>query len=187
MIKIALPEDEAVSIKYFTSRIHHTENDPEAPKRQNIYLRALRGEGTQVIEGKFQKNRQWMPRADDPSRSCYILKVEEKMTDTLIVAEMIMDGVLNLADAYVLVSNDSDMKPALDKLHLLNKTVGVLYPNLHANALVNHDLKTSSNFQKPIKQEMCRQAQFPQKVPAESGKFVHRPRLWKQALLPPPP
>ena len=40
--RLLLPRDSIVKIRYFTARISALPNDPQAPARQDTYLRALR-------------------------------------------------------------------------------------------------------------------------------------------------
>ncbi|MDQ3230454.1 MAG: NYN domain-containing protein [Pseudobdellovibrionaceae bacterium] len=173
-----LPDDDIVFVKYFTSRVIPKADGDRAPIRQGLYIRALKAEGTEVFEGKFRKYDAWHTSAFDPSQKHRIVKYEEKMTDTLIVAETLVDAFEDRADTFVIATNDSDFKPALDKLQYFGKMVGVLYPNA-AGARVNGDLKISSHFQKPIKLAHLESCLLPMTVLDHKGREIHCPNDWR--------
>jgi hypothetical protein len=53
-----------VKVKYFTARVSPLPNDPNAPKRQDVYLRAIRAHSKgriEIIEGHFSVQEVWAP------------------------------------------------------------------------------------------------------------------------------
>ena len=65
-------------------------NDPDAPKRQDVYLRALRahsGAAMEIIEGHFLIKNKRAPLKADPSRIVEIIQAEEKGSDVNLAVE----------------------------------------------------------------------------------------------------
>ncbi|MDE0607561.1 MAG: hypothetical protein OXH78_10475 [Acidimicrobiaceae bacterium] len=52
------------NVKYFTSQISSkAAEDPDAPKRQRVFIRAVRATGVEVLEGKFKVPDTWRPNS----------------------------------------------------------------------------------------------------------------------------
>jgi hypothetical protein len=104
-------------VKYFTARITALPNDPVAPQRQNIYLRALRahcGATLEIHEGHFTLQSRWMPRADNPARFEEVLRSEEKGSDVNLAVEIVNDvWSYPQLEAIAIVSNDADLERAV--------------------------------------------------------------------------
>jgi uncharacterized LabA/DUF88 family protein len=174
-----LPDDDILFVKYFTSRIAAKGPEDSAPRRQQVYIRALKADGTEVIEGKFKTYEAWHTCAKDPSHKHRIVKYEEKLTDTLIASEALIDAFEERAETFVFATNDSDFKPPMDKLRYLKKHVGVIFPQPDHQTRVNGDLKQSSDFQRPLKASHLQQCLLPWTIHDRSGKEIHCPREWR--------
>ena len=60
-----------VGLKYFTATVTARPQDPQAPVRQGVYLRALRSlPDTQVILGHFLSKQRALPLAVPPPSGC---------------------------------------------------------------------------------------------------------------------
>jgi hypothetical protein len=55
LLQIVLPKNDITLVKYFTARVKPTPSDPDAPKRQSVYLKALKAHipHLEIIEGRF--------------------------------------------------------------------------------------------------------------------------------------
>ena len=101
-------------IRYFTARVSGTPNNPDAPTRQQIYLRALRTlPNVSISYGRFLTTKTMMPLADpSPSGPRFvriIIKTEEKASDVNLASHLLLDAFRNDASAAFVVSNDSDL------------------------------------------------------------------------------
>lgn len=118
-------------VKYFTARITALPNDPDAPKRQNVYLRALRahcGDALEIYEGHFTLQPLWMPRADNPAAFEQVLKSEEKGSDVNLAVEIVNDvWAYPQLEAIAVVSNDADLERALKIAKQIKRKKVLLY------------------------------------------------------------
>jgi uncharacterized LabA/DUF88 family protein len=101
------PDQKLLEVQYFTARIR---DNPDAELRQALYLEALMSHSIRVrlIEGHFQDK----PRE---CRNCGArwMVYEEKETDVNIAIAMLTDAVSDVYDTALLVSADSDLRPAV--------------------------------------------------------------------------
>ena len=129
------PSAQLTGLRYFTSPIKGSfaRRGQASTDAQSAYLRALRThpsitiiEGRFRIDGAFALRHRVPPNRDDKVR---IWRIEEKETDVSIALSMYHDARSGDVDQVVLVSNDSDMVPALR--HIRAETtakVGVILP-----------------------------------------------------------
>lgn len=103
-------------VKYFTARVSALPNDPDAPKRQDICLRALRahcGNQFEAIEGHLLVKNVRAPLAAPPNKIVEIIKTEEKGSDVNLAVELVNDAWSDSFDCAAIVSNDSDLARAM--------------------------------------------------------------------------
>ncbi len=106
-----------VSVKYFTARVSPLPNDPDAPSRQDAYIRALRANSKgkiQIIEGHFSTKKVRMPLSAPPNGTVEVIKCEEKGSDVNLAVELVNDAWLNVFDCAVVVSNDADLSKSME-------------------------------------------------------------------------
>ena len=105
-----------IRIKYFTARVSALPHDPDAPTRQDTYLRALKAHLSnriEIIEGHFSVKNVRMPAQTPPPNTHAVIKVEEKGSDVNLAVEMVNDAWLGNFDAAAVVSNDGDLMRAM--------------------------------------------------------------------------
>ena len=168
---------EVVKIKYFTSLMKYTDDDPSKPVRQQTYLRAVRTiSNLEIINGNFKK-RDISGRLLTPTKSgafeigeiVRIQKFEEKESDVNIACHIVADSAQEDIDCVALLSNDTDLvlplKMAKEKFH---KKVCLISPRT-----THKDLGKVADFKKRIQNRDITACQFPDVV---NGK--HRPPTW---------
>lgn len=96
------------SVKYVSAYAHHL---PEKRKRHQVYVSALAANSVLAIMGHFKKK-----RVECPSCGHRWMKREEKETDVNIALHMLNDAFEDVYDKLILISNDSDLKPALEMI-----------------------------------------------------------------------
>ncbi len=113
MCRLLLPGDDIRTIKYFTAIVKARPHDPDAPTRQQIYLRALRTvPNLSIYFGHFLMHEVWMPDASSksiPPRNVRVIKTEEKGSDVNLATHLVRDGFRGEYELAVLVTNDSDL------------------------------------------------------------------------------
>lgn len=168
--RLLLPGQQLQEVCYFTARVR---DDPAAARRQSAYLDALASHCQKVrrVEGRFQEK----------NRSCascgsHWIGYEEKETDVNISIALVEDAVNDLYDTALLISGDTDLRPAIAAVHRLRprKFVVVGFPphRYSARLAIAVDAHTR------IGSDKIRKSQLPAKVVTTSGVTLTRPAYW---------
>ncbi|QDE41329.1 NYN domain-containing protein [Luteibacter pinisoli] len=135
MIAGAAPGSELLRVKYFTSPIKGSlsRRGQASTNAQAEYIRALReNPRIAITEGRFSvESAQALRHVTPPNIGdrVKIWRIEEKETDVSLAVTMYRDARAALVDQVVLVSNDSDMVPALRTIRDdTDVRVGVILP-----------------------------------------------------------
>ena len=193
------------TVKYFTSQISEkAAEDPDAPRRQRVLIRAVRATGVEVLEGKFKVPDDWRSisskgdwedrlrprppagmlsdhRAHFATHESWPWKAlvelpQEKFTDVAIASNLLRDFYRGACDCALVVSNDSDLRPAIELAVGDGHHVGVLSPL----KTVSRDLERVASWAKPIRAELLEQCQMPDEVRVPgSTRTLSRPVAWK--------
>lgn len=172
------PHHQIAGIKYFAAKLHPRPNDPDAPVRQEMYLRALATlPGFESTFGHFLiKNVRMLLSNPAPGQppTVEVVKTEEKGSDVNLAAQLIHDAHLNRFDCAVIVSGDSDLlMPVKIVKNELNKLVGVLNPQQRECVV----LKANASFYKHLRRNYLAAAQFPNTLTDAQGTFT-KPAGW---------
>ncbi len=176
LMQIVLPKNDITFIKYFTARVKPTPSDPDAPKRQSVYLKALKAHipHLEIIEGRFLRVTTTVETS--PGNFVRGQKSEEKGSDVNIAVHMLNDAWSNLYDIGVLVSNDTDLAEAMTLAqNHCGKTIGLVSPVCKKGRRVSEHLKRLANFQKSIRNSALSKSQLPSPIP---GTGLHKPKRW---------
>ena len=184
-----LPKNKIKKVRYFTARVSGR-LDPDAPKRQQLYLDALstvpeievtfgtfleKPKYAGLVKPKLAKSHEnRMPFLKWPDVA-YIWKTEEKGSDVNIATYMLLDGFQKKYDVAAILSNDSDLiEPIRVTKEILKKPVGLLSP-------VNNpqrDLKAAATFLRHVTPADCAASQFPNPVILANGVEVFKDPTW---------
>jgi 6-hydroxy-3-succinoylpyridine 3-monooxygenase len=141
------------SIKFFTAKIiESVARAPDSVSSQARYhtaLRKLHGGRIELIEGYYAVNKMKVKivDAEDPDRApreCQEIqawKVEEKQSDVNLALQVYHDAITGQIDHAVIVTNDTDIAPALEMLRAhTNVLIGVVVPTTNHTRPPNTDL-----------------------------------------------
>lgn len=122
-----LPEYDLRGIKYFTSRVLSLSYDPNAPQRQDIYLRALATLDPllSIYLGKMKRlknKRKLVNPAVSDEEWVKIYYQEEKQTDVNLAIHLVRDAFNGCCDTAVVITNDSDFLPAIQMVEESTET-----------------------------------------------------------------
>ena len=180
MLDHLLPQEDIGRIRYFATKVQHTNADPEAPVRQGLYFRALRTIPSLTIhEGRMAvrtKTGVVLPKSSPPQIAT--LEVfEEKRTDVNIASHLLLDAFEGRYDTAVVVSNDSDLTTPIEMVvNRLGKTVIAVNP-YRARRQSYELIGAASRVIPEINASVLRAAQFPDTLTDARGSFT-RPRSW---------
>jgi hypothetical protein len=179
-----LPKNDLVLLKYFTAGVVSFAGNPDAPRRQRTYLRALRAGGSVEIHlGHFLASEVTMRLADGSGRSVRVIKHEEKGSDVNLAVHLVADGFKGSYDAAVVVSNDSDLAEAMRIIREnLSLPVGLVPPVRKADVRakrrrVSKALVAQASFTRSVSTGLLKTSQLPQTISDSRGSFS-RPSSW---------
>jgi len=172
-----LPHHNIGRIKYFTARISGRPGDPDAPNRQNLYLRALATlPEVDVIFGSFQVKPVRMalanPGPSDP-KTVEVMRTDEKGSDVNLATHMLVDCFEGRFQVAVVVSNDSDLLLPIQTVRSRGCLVGLLNPQ-HRPSRV---LVLEVTFVKNVRGGPLGACQFPEELRDDHGTF-RKPPSW---------
>ena len=173
--RLLLPRDNIIRIRYFTARISALPNDPQAPARQDTYLRALRT--LPLIEihyGHFATRSQRMPRAVPPHRTVEVLRTEEKGSDVNLASSLLRDAFLGECDTAVVISNDSDLAEAV---RIAQDDAGIKVGVVNPHPKRNRSSRLQGTFFKQVRESALARTQLPAVVYDHNGP-IHKPSSW---------
>lgn len=179
-------DHEILSVKYFTSPIRTYPHDTAALDRQKVYLQALSTlPKVEIIQGFYRKDSVLMPACEEACKECptardgfvKVVKLEEKRTDVNIASAMLLDAFNDMADAFVLVSGDTDFIAPVNIIRKdFKKTVIVFNPRSTRSWL-----KDYASYYREIPRSLPGQCQLPEHIPygKRGDRFINRPEAWK--------
>lgn len=178
LCSLLLPKHQITAIKYFTALIKARPNDFDAPKRQQMYLRALRTlPSLEIIYGHFLSHEVTMPLAEPTpgnSRFVRVIKTEEKGSDVNLAVHLLHDAYQGRYESAVVISGDSDLLSAVHiVMNELKKPVGVLNPQSRQCQV----LLKQATFYKHIREGVLAASQFPDSFADKKG-LITKPREW---------
>ena len=186
--KLLIPEYQVKTIKYFASRVIDTTCDHHRSDRQDKYIDALSCQGVLVIEGYYRRRVERLEATENPCKTCPLVKrkgfirgtrVSEKLTDVNLATEMLKDAYENRADAFVLISGDADLAPALRIIRYSTvKSVIVFNPQAH----ICNELRRYATFYRNIPPGFAEGCRLPDSLMTADGRTISCPTAW----LPPP-
>jgi len=173
-----LPKDRINRIRYFTATVSARPDNPDAPQRQQVYLRALETTpGLSIHYGHYLSHVTRMPLANPRpggARTVEVVKTEEKGSDVNLATYLLLDAFQRDCDVAVVISNDSDLKLPIEIARSeLGIRVGVVNP--HPPARRSRALEPT--FFKQLRTSALGACQFPQ-VLADAKGEIRKPARW---------
>jgi len=193
IVRIQDPSSSLVQLKYFTSpaKAKFASHGQESTASQERYHRALKqtyGDQVEIISGFHTVEPGTAPKYQEPVvrlDTIDIWKFEEKQTDVNIALHMYRDAVKNRCEQLVLVTNDSDLEPALQFLtdEEIGFKIGLIIPRPKPTAEVtprppNKKLSNLADWTRQhILDEECEKFQLPDRIPTPK-KPIDKPEYW---------
>ena len=180
MLERLFPQENIGLVRYFSTPVMRSPEDPDAPARQAIYFRALATvPGLAIHEGRMAvrtKRGVILPQST-PAQIATIEVFEEKRTDVNIASHLLMDAFGGRYDTAVVVSNDSDLTTPVEMaVNRLGKRVIVVNP-YPARRQSSELRRAASRTIREINASVLRASQFPDRLTDARGSFT-RPGSW---------
>lgn len=180
MCRNLFPKNSINRIRYFTAPVTQRPGDPQAPTRQQMYLRALDTiPHLSVHLGQFRTNNVALPLAKPPiigSKYARVLKTEEKGSDVNLATYLLLDAFRKDCEVAIVITDDSDLK---EPVRIVNDELGVIVGvvNPHNRKYKSAQLADVATFVKPMRQGMLAASQFPSSLQDEHG-TIQKPSDW---------
>jgi uncharacterized LabA/DUF88 family protein len=200
-----LPHDQIAKIRYFTAPIKANGTDPQAPQRQDAFLRAVDTNPLiKIHRGHFRTDPAWLPLAPGPwseatrprlrprrligvlqSRiepsfnrppTICVLKTEEKGSDVNIASYLLYDVFKGTCDKALVISNDSDLAEPIAMAVREGITVGVVNP--HRRNKMSRHLRQVASFEIQLRHQILGSCQMPNPAVNARGRQIHKPKAW---------
>ena len=174
------PGDDIHRVSYFTARLHARPGNPQQPRRQLVYLRALATlPGLDLHYGAFRSGIKLRPLAE-PVRGLpshvLISQSEEKGSDVNLATRLLVDGFNREYAQAVVVSNDADFAGAMryvrDGLGLRVTLVNPDPDNTSPRALAD-----SATYVRRLRKSHLRRSLLPDTLRDEAG-VITKPPGW---------
>lgn len=165
-------------IRYYTARVSGRPGNPHAPRRQEIYLRALRTIPNLTIAfGHFLTSEVTMPLAH-PKRCgptvARVIKTEEKGSDVNLASHLLLDSFRGECEIAFVISNDSDL---LEPVRIARREFGIQVGIGCPHERPSQVLLRQANFIRPIREGVLRVSQLPTTLSDDHGTFT-KPSSW---------
>lgn len=175
------PRNQLNRIRYFTAHVTARPNNPLQPRRQQIYLRALRTIPHLSIHlGSYLEKPVRMPIHPPPPagpKTVQVMKSEEKGSDVNLACYLLVDAFDDDYEAAVVVSNDSDLaEPIRLVRQKFGKKVLVLHPCGPGRAL-SVELRRVATKSLIVDASLLPASQFPATLTDPHG-TIHKPARW---------
>ena len=178
LCNLLLPHDTINRIRYFTARVSSYAHDPDAPNRQQVYLRALATLPIVTIHyGHFLANTAWMPLAASPTippQMVHVRKTEEKGSDVNLATYLLRDAFVGDYEGAALITNDSDL---LEPIKIVRAELGLTVGLLNPHPTPSKVLVREASFIKLIRPGLLAKCQFPSPIRSAGG-GIHKPASW---------
>jgi len=181
---------EPLAIKYFTAKILESaaksSDSVSSQARYHTALKKLYDGKIEIVEGYYSLNASKVKivDAEDPRRlpkdcpEIQAWKLEEKQSDVNLALHAYHDAIMGSVDHVVVVTNDTDIAPALDMIRAHTKVVvGLVVPTSDHQRTPNADLAKHAHWtRKHITVSELRDSQLPRVIPGR--KVTTKPESW---------
>lgn len=181
---------EPAAIKFFTANIlPSAAKAPDSVSSQARYhtaLRKLYGDRIEIIEGYYALNRMKVKivDAEDPDRppkDCQEIqawKLEEKQSDVNLALHAYHDAITGNVDQVVIVTNDTDIAPALKMIRMHTQVfIGLVVPTTGHQRNPNADLSELAHWIRThITMDELAASQLPRIIPGRTATI--KPESW---------
>lgn len=157
-----------VKVSFFTA---FYPGDAAKTERHKTYIRALELHNVETILGAFRRKEKYCKVCGKNS-----IGYEEKETDVNIAVTLFKSAVLDIYDCAAILSNDSDLVPAIRavKETFPAKTIRVLFPPA---SMASNSLKSAANSYMRLKEDHLKSNQFPDPLDVK-GIVLRKPPGW---------
>lgn len=177
-----LPRYDVTRIKYFTALVRPSPHDLLATERQARYLNALASHpAIEIHLGQYRRDvvrmplHPWSLDAGGAPETVLVKRTREKGSDVNLATHLLWDALHREADAYAVLTNDSDLVTPVRMLRLMKGCdVGVISPTEQGS----QHLSAVASWQRHLRRGVLAECQLPPVVETLTGRLVVKPEDW---------
>lgn len=171
------PDDTVTMVRYFTARVSARSGSSDAPRKQQIYLSALKTLPiVQIHYGKFLAKTKTRPLVSDPKKYVEVHDTEEKGSDVNLAVHLLNDGWHKRYDLALVFSQDTDL---IEPIRIARQELGLQVGLIQMDSgRPNRDLALAASFVRHLKPAHFQAAQFPNQVAKPNGEMIVKPQGW---------
>lgn len=175
--RVLKPTDSIELIRYFTARVSARSGDPDAPRRQQIFLNALGTIGNVKCHyGRFLPKTKRRPLVSNPSHYVEILDTEEKGSDVNLATHLLNDGWHKRYELALVLSQDTDLiEPIRIVAGELQLKVGLIWLD---GGRPNKNLADAATFVRHVRKTDLAAAQLANPIRKSDGTNIFKPENW---------
>ena len=178
--RVLKPGSQVNRIRYFTALVDGRK-DPQTPRRQQAYLRALGTISNLTIHyGSFVTHPKTLPLVAGGGMA-RVLRTDEKGSDVNLASHLLLDAFAGDFETALIMSNDSDLAfPIRAVRKRLGLTVGVACP-VARGSRPSRLLVEAADFRFHLtrkRRKLLRDSQFPEQLVDSDGQEIRRPADW---------
>jgi uncharacterized LabA/DUF88 family protein len=165
--RLLRPRDEQlVKVTYFSA---YADWMPAERRRHETYVAALEAQGVTMVMGHFKNKDRRCPSCGHRWQGH-----EEKETDVNIALHMLTDAWKDVYDTALIVTRDSDMKPAFETVRrdFPHKEMVTVAPPMMG---FSRDLSLAASSQRKITPDQVKQCRLPDRIVRADGAVIHCP------------
>lgn len=180
-----------VKLNLYTARVS-SKIDPDAPRKQQIYLNALSTVADiEVTFGNFQVRDKWRRISEDTERlfkpKAVVVKVvnpEEKGSDVNLGAHLLRDGFTGAYEQAVVCTNDTDL---FEPIRIVTQEIGLPVILITPSNNIGRPVPTAKKLETAVggtgnvyhmREGHLKNACLPNPVVSAKGKQYHMPPSW---------
>jgi hypothetical protein len=159
-------------LHYYTASM----TESGSAQRQDVYLRALRGENAPFFykKGRFQRKTLVLPRVDT-GEEIAVRMLQEKQSDVNLAAQLVADACDRRMDAALVITDDTDQEGAL---RMVREECGLFLVVASPRGSSGLARSARADLPKSIREDLLRECQLPDVSIDDQGQEVFRPRTW---------
>lgn len=175
--RVLAPTDTVEMLRYFTARVRARAVDPDAPRRQQIYLNALATiPETRCHFGRFLAKTKMRPLVANPAQFVEVHDTEEKGSDVNLAVHLLNDAWRDRFDAALVMSQDTDLAEPIRMVSTdLNLPVGLVWLD---GGRPNGALANAASFVRHINSTDLAASQLPNPLVRPDGTVITKPAGW---------
>lgn len=189
MVRISFPDDDIVSIKYFTARVDDDGRSPPSSKRQrqDAYCTALESVDVEVIDGRLEyREKECGVSHCTLAKPCFYRSPVEKMTDVNLALNLVEDVARIQPNIALIISADTDLMPAMRRVRgLIPKGLKQVFIPCSESAYKERrvdEFGLNGWVARRLTEQVLKDCQFPDTFTLKDGSTATRPAQWRVSV-----